>query len=349
VAERRRRLRGRRYARCYAAHRLDPGRLQRLAAHMRLLLEAGAGGPPEALAALLGGALAALPGAKCALRHSYVLAYYLDDLPGRRYLEALQVGRAWCWARRVCWEKRGSGAEHGVASLAGRGICLVAQAAARSARVPTRRADLLLSPPPLGPPPPRVQAQLADSSERLLSVFESLPAAEQVLQGAGQQQGPAGAGFAAAAVSSVYARVQSWCSLLFRGASSAGGDGAAAGAEQGAGGGGAAQRQRAAQTERLEALLAGLGPQQAEQQLVYLALLAQQLPALELLAGEVAKAQHCLLSAARRGLLTRGTAAGSSDKFNWLDVVDLAAASGRHIAQQLVAGATGRLLSWASR
>jgi hypothetical protein len=83
-----------RYARCYAAHQLGPARLQQLAAHMRLLLEAGAGGdraagPPEALAQLLSSAQALLPGAKSALRHSYVLAYYLEDMPGR-------CGAVWC-------------------------------------------------------------------------------------------------------------------------------------------------------------------------------------------------------------------------------------------------------------
>ncbi len=199
---------------------------------------------------------------------------------------------------------------------------------------------------------PSPQAQLADSSERLLSVFESLPAAEQVLSGPAQQQAgqPAAAGQAVtAAVASVYTRLSSWCGYLF-GRSGGGSDAESSqGGGGGGGGGGPAQQQREAQAARLEALLARLGAQQAEQQLLYLSLLSQQQLRLELLLKEVARGQHCLLSAARRGLLTRGAAPGSSDKVTLLDVVELAAAGSRQIAHELLSRATGRLLNWSNR
>ena len=114
---------GQRYMRCYAAHALDKRRVQQLEQHMQLLLQAHTqqaqqvqqGSPAAAtipaeqprqqqqqqqqdalagLSALLARCAALLPSSKSSLRHSYVLAYYLADLPGRRYLETLQVGRA---------------------------------------------------------------------------------------------------------------------------------------------------------------------------------------------------------------------------------------------------------------
>jgi hypothetical protein len=386
--------------RCYAAHALDPKRLQRLEGHMQLLLRAhadhlqqvaqsdesstsatalqqqqqGQQGPGQGdalagLSRLLARCMALLPASKSALRHSYVLAYYLADLPGRRYLETLQGGggvgmgqwgpgcvragmrlhaclcAAWLCACRHAVPGRPGCVRAGMRCQAG----LAAACAACAACVDSEPLSRQLY--------THMQAQLAEASERLLSVLESLPGAERVLQQQAaqqQQQQEAGAvpapGVAAAAMSAVYSTATSWCTFVWSRlspwSSSSSGNGGSSGSGSNSNSkedpAAAADAQREQHAAQLAQQLAALGPQHMQQQLEYLTLLAAQLGRLQQLEADVARWQHCLLGAARRGLLTGGAAAGAADKVTLLDVVDMAASSSRHIAR-----ATGKLLGWA--
>ena len=219
--------------------------------------------------------------------------------------------------------------------------------------------DTLLMPPALAP---YLQAQLAETSERLLSVFEYLPGSERVLQQAQQQQqqraqqqqqqqqaGSTSAAGLAAAASAVYSTASSWCSYVWGRLHPWGSSSSSSSSSTSTGGGSsrkdaaaAAEAQREQHAAQLAQQLAALDTRHAQQQLEYLSLLAAQLAKLQQLEAEVARWQHCLLGAAHRGLLTSGAAAGAADKVTLLDMVDMAASSSRHLAR-----ATSKLLGWA--